>query len=99
MDRKSLLLEERESRTLDDKEKVEKILTQGGALQNMLDTFGWKILYDGFIAPHIEESRFLGADRKDLEDVRAEIRILKALLQFIEIRVKEANKVAEKIKK
>ena len=99
MDRKTLLLEEKESRTLENKDKVEKDINTGGALQNMLDTFGWKILYEGFISPNIAEERFLTSQREDLADVRAEIRVLKAMMQFIETRVKTANKLAEKIKK
>lgn len=98
MDRKDLLLEERDRRSLD-KDKVEKTINEGGALMNMTDTFGWKLLNEGFIIPNIEESRFLGASREDLADIRAEIRILKQLLKFIETRVNEANKTAEKIKK
>ncbi len=99
MDRKDLLLEEKENRALSNTAKVEKDITTGGALQNMLDTFGWKILYEGFIQPNIEESRFLGAPREDLADIRAEMRILKELLKFVETRVKTANSLAEKIKK
>jgi hypothetical protein len=99
MDRKDLLLEERENRTLEDKVKVEKDINTGGALQHMLDTFGWKIVYEGFIKPNIEEARFLSAKKEDLEDVRAEIRVLRELMKFIETRVQTANKLAEKIKK
>ena len=99
LSRKDLLLEEKESRTLSDKDKIEKTINQGGALQNMMDTFGWKLLYEGFIKPNIEETKFLKAPREDLADIRAEMRILKELLQFIEVRVNDANKLAEKIKK
>ena len=95
MDRKDLLLEVKEKTPLD-KKREEKVLTEGGALQNMLDTYGWRIAYDGFIKPNTEESRFLGAPREDLADIRAEIRILKQFLKFIETRIAEANKTAEK---
>lgn len=98
MDRKELLLEERESRTLDDKKKVEKIITEGGALRNMMDTFGWKLVYEGFIKPNIAEDRFLSAPREDLADIRAELRVLRRFMNFIETRVNEANKLATKIK-
>lgn len=96
--RRDLLLEEKENRPIP-KEKMDSIINEGGALQNMVDTFGWKLLYEGFILPNIEESRFLGASRDDLSDIRSEIRVLKQLLKFVEIRVKEANKMVEKIKK
>lgn len=99
LDRKDLLMEEKEKRQLEDTVKVEKVITEGGALRNTLDTFGWKIIYEGFIKPNIEEDRWLGASREDLADIRAEIRVLKRLLQFIETRVDSASKLAEKIKK
>jgi hypothetical protein len=78
---------------------MDSIINEGGALQNMLDTYGWKLLYEGFILPHIEDSRFLGAPREDLADIRSEIRVLTQMLKFVETRVKEANRVVEKIKK
>lgn len=99
MDRKELLLEEKTKRVLSNTAKVENDINTGGALRNMMDTFGWKILYEGFILPNIEESRFLGAPREDLADIRAEMRILKELMKFIETRVNDANKLADKIKK
>jgi len=98
LDRKDLLLEEKTSRTLEDKKKVEKIITEGGALRNMMDTFGWKIVYEGFIKPNIAEDKFLSSPREDLADIRAEIRVLRRLMNFIETRVNEANKLATKIK-
>ena len=98
MDRKDLLLEAKEKRPLE-KEKADKALNEGGALMNMTSTYGWKLLYDGFITPNIEESRFLGASREDLADIRAEIRVLKQMLKYIESHIDDANKVAEKIKK
>jgi len=98
LERRDLLLED--GTTIPrDKNKIEDILTLGGALVNMTDTYGWKLLYEGFMVPNIEESRFLGASREDLADIRAEIRVLKQLLKWIETRVKDANTMAEKIKK
>jgi hypothetical protein len=99
LSRRDLLLEEKEKRTLGDKDKVEKDINQGGALRNMTDTFGWKILYEGFIMPNIADDKFLSAPRENLADIRAEMRILKELLKFIETRVNKANELAEKIKK
>jgi hypothetical protein len=99
MDRKELLLEEKDKRTLANTDKVEEDINVGGALSNMLDTFGWKILYEKFIKPNIEEDKFFSASREDLADIRAEMRILKELLKFIEVRVNTATKLAEKIKK
>jgi hypothetical protein len=96
--RRDLLLEEKEKRPID-KQKIDNVINEGGAIQNMLDTYGWKIVYEGFIEPSIAESRFLGASREDLADIRAEIRVLKQMLKFIETRVKNANIMVEKIKK
>lgn len=97
--RRDFLLEERDKKDLEDLKKVDKVITEGGALQNMLDTFGWKLLYEGFIQPNIGETRFLESPREDLADVRAEMRVLRRMLKFIETRVNEANKIATKIKK
>ncbi len=97
LSRRDLLIEEKEKRPID-KVKADSVINEGGALQNMLDTFGWKLLYTEFILPNVEESRFLESPREDLEDIRAEIRVLKRLLKFIEIRVNAANKMVEKIK-
>lgn len=91
------LLEEKEKRPVD-KGKDDKALTEGGALSTMLETYGWKLLYEGFIKPNIDEVKFLEASREDLDDIRAEIRVLKRMLKFIDTRVIEASKVAEKIK-
>jgi len=98
MDRKDLLLEEKASRTLEDKKRVEKVITEGGALRSMMDTFGWKLVYEGFVKPNIAEDRFLNSPREDLADIRAEIRVLRRFMNFIETRVNEANKLATKIK-
>jgi len=98
LSRRDLLIEEKEKRPID-KVKADSVINEGGAIQNMLDTYGWKLLYEGFILPNIEESRFLGASREDLSDIRSEIRVLKQMLKFVETRVKEANKMVEKIKK
>ena len=98
MDRKDLLLEEKASRTLEDKKRVEKVITEGGALRSMMDTFGWKLVYEGFVKPNIAEDRFLSAPREDLADIRAELRVLRRFMNFIETRVNEANKLATKIK-
>ena len=97
LDRKALLLEEKEKRPLE-KEKTDKTLTEGGALMSMLDTFGWKIVYEEFIEPNTNESRWLSASKEELVDIRAEIRILKALLSFINVRIKEAGKLSAKLK-
>jgi len=98
MDRKDLLLEEKASRTLEDKKRVEKVITEGGALRSMMDTFGWKLVYEGFVKPNIAEDRFLNSPREDLADIRAELRVLRRFMNFIETRVNEANKLATKIK-
>lgn len=90
-------MEEKDNRPLDI-DKANEVITVGGAIQNMLDTYGWKLVYEGFITPNIEEARFLGASREDLADIRAEIRVLSQMLKFIETRVKNANKMVEKIK-
>ena len=97
MDRKELHMEEKDNRPLDI-DKANEVITVGGAIQNMLDTYRWKLVYEGFITPNIEEARFLGASREDLADIRAEIRVLSQMLKFIETRVKNANKMVEKIK-
>jgi hypothetical protein len=99
LNRKDLLLEEKDKKVLANKDKVEKDINQGGALQNMMDTFGWKILYEGFIKPNIAEDKFLSASRENLADVRAEMRILKELMKFIETRVNSANELAKKLNK
>lgn len=97
LSRRDLLLE-KENRPID-KEKANNTINIGGALQNMLDTYGWKLLFEGFIEPNIEEARFLGASREDLADMRSEIRVLRQMLKWIETRVKDANKMVEKTKK
>lgn len=98
LSRRDLLVEERDKKSFN-KEKADKAITTGGALQAMMETYGWKLLMEEFIKPNIEESRWLGASKEDLSDIRAEVRVLKGMLKFIETRVKTAEEMVEKIKK
>lgn len=98
MDRKELLVEERDRRAFD-REKAQKLITVGGALQSMTETYGWKLLTEEFIKPNIEDARWLTASKEDLSDIRAEVRILKGMLKFIETRVKSAEEMVDKIKR
>lgn len=95
--RRDLLLEEKEKIPIS-RDKLERDLDVGTSLASMMSMRGWKLLYEGFIVPNIEDSRFLGATREDLADIRAEIRILRQMMKFIETRIDSANKAAEKIK-
>uniref|UniRef100_A0A6M3JVZ9 Uncharacterized protein n=1 Tax=viral metagenome TaxID=1070528 RepID=A0A6M3JVZ9_9ZZZZ len=98
LSRKELLMEEKDQKVVDP-DRANKAITIGGALQSMMETYGWKIVYEEFILPNSEESRFLDSSREDLADIRAEIRVLRRLLKFIDTRVKSASDMVEKIKK
>lgn len=97
MERRDLLLEEKTKKPID-RDKLARDLDEGMALVNMMETRGWKILFEGFIKPNTEESKFLEAPREELADIRAEMRALKKLLKFIDTRVEKANDAASKIK-
>jgi hypothetical protein len=98
MDRKELLMEAAERKPAVDREVLSKQLDKGSALATMKDSRGYKILYEDFISKKIQESRFLGCAREDLEDTRAEIRVLREMLNFIDLSIKVANEAAEKLK-
>ncbi len=96
-DRKELLMEgDRPKRNID-RDKLIRDLDEGRAIASMLEMRGWQIVHEKFIKPHMSDDLFYSADKADLADVRAAMRVLKELMSFIDSRIKAANDASEKI--
>jgi hypothetical protein len=98
VDRKDLLMNEvdKPSRKLDI-ETLSKNVNEGSALLNMKETFGWKLLYEKFIEPRVNQNRYLMASKDDLIETRAAMRELNEMLSFIDNRIKEGITSFEKL--
>lgn len=95
--RRDLLLEAEHNKPPEDKNKLASIIDEGMTLQNLIDSRGWKLLYDKYIRPNTLEDKWLDAPRETAEDIRIEVRVLRRLLQFIDKRIEAAKEAVNKI--
>lgn len=95
--RRDLLIEGDRNKVID-RSKLTRQLDEGAILSNMKESRGWKLLYGEFIDKNMQLDRLLSASPIDLADIRAEIRILNALMRFIDSRIKNAEEAANTLK-
>ena len=101
MDRKELLLESSEPKsiTAEEEAKLKKAAEVGAMYLSMKDSPGWKDLMEKHISRQISQERYLEAANESLADIRAEQRALFNLLNFINKRVDEGEKAFKALKK
>lgn len=96
--RKELLLNEKVVEQKPHAEMEHAALEEGTAFSQMRNTYGWKLLMDRYIGPKIEKNRFFMAKNEELLDVRASMKALQDLVDYIDRRVNEAIKITERSK-
>jgi len=101
VDRKDLLLEEATSKrelSPDEERKLKKAVDDGGTYLALVNSPGWKQLYEEYIQSEISQDRYLAARTEDLADIRAAQRALFHLLRFIALKIEGGKESYELLK-
>ncbi len=92
--RKDLLLSIPDKAIADNK-KMHNTIQEGGALLALKETAGWKILYEEFLSPNININILLQAKPEELADIRAGVKKLTEMLNWMEAKIKSSIKLYE----
>jgi hypothetical protein len=80
-----------------DSDRLNREVDIGVALAHMADTRGWKLLIESYIAPKLDPNRFLTAPKEDLGEVRAAIKELSDLINYVDNQIKSGVKAWDRL--
>ncbi len=94
MDRRDLLINTPD-KTIADNKKMHNTIQEGGALLSLKESAGWKILYGEFLLPNTNINVLLNAKPEELADIRAGVKKLTEMLNWMEAKIKSSIKAYE----
>jgi len=80
-------------------EASKQIVERGEAYLSLVNSRGWELLLEEFIAPRLSMERFINANPNDLPFIQREMRLLIELLNFVENSIRQAKLEANLMEK
>jgi hypothetical protein len=99
IDRRDLLVAAEERMAKTPQPKLAKKVDEGGAYISLRNNPGWKKLIEEYIEPKLKLDALLSAPDEDLPIVKAKMKVLKELVDFVDKKVDDAVSAFETLQK
>ena len=99
LDRKDLLAAAEERALKTPQPKLTQKVDEGGVFISLKDHPGWRKLVSEYIEPKLKIDSMLAASEEELPLVRARMKVLKELVDFVDKKVEDALKAFETLQK
>jgi hypothetical protein len=85
--------------TSDEEAKLRNEVESGSMLSMMISSLGWKYLKEKFISRKLDHKVIIYAPPDELQNIRAEQRVLFEMLEFINKAIENSEKAHKKLRK